>query len=283
MLAALLLPLASYAPQSCGNGATTTLFTSNGGYAGHMFDVAPSVDMTIGCLDANFSTAGVQVDVTVWWCPGTVVGNDQNQLGTWTAFASGSGTSAGLDLPTAIALTPLGTNPVFLAGATYGIYVQFTNYATAGGSMRHTNVGGPTTYPGTHCDLTAYYSKGDGIGSATFAFRAWNGTLRTDTAAPLRYRRIGSCPGNGSLAVDGATPLGRVHFLLGSAGASFVPAGKPCAGTPLGLAAPAHVAALTADASGAIVVPVRLPAAACGRSSQVLDEPTCKISLPIQF
>jgi len=212
-----------------------------------------------------------------------VVGNDQNQLGTWTSFATGTGTTAGFDLPTPVVLTPLGTNPIFLAGSTYGIYVQYSNYATAGGSMRYTNVGGPTTYAGTHCSLTAYYSKGDGIGSASFSFRAWNGTLYTETAAALLYRRIGACPDNGSLEVDGATPLGRVHFLLGSAGASSVPAGRPCAGTLLGLSAPSHVVALTADAQGSIVVPVRLPAAVCGRHSQVLAESSCETSAPIQF
>ena len=59
----------------CGSGVTNAHpFVGGNSFAGNMFDIAPSVDMTIECVDVNWSVAE-SIDVAVWWCPGTVVGN----------------------------------------------------------------------------------------------------------------------------------------------------------------------------------------------------------------
>ena len=269
-------PFGNTAPGvGCGSGTTTTFFASGNQFAGNMFDIAPSVDMTIECVDVNWNVAGESINVDVWWCPGTVVGNDVNQLGTWTMFASGTATAAGLDLPTNVNLTPVGANPVFNAGSTYGIYVQVTNYAVLAGSLRYTN-GGPTTYPGTHCSLTTYYGKGDGLGSSTFSPREWNGTLYTETAGPggPSLSVTGTCPGTMTLSITGATANDSVAVLYGPAGSTTKPSGT-CAGTTVDIANPSIGAILGTDGSGAASLTFTAPSGACGLTVQAVDIASC--------
>jgi hypothetical protein len=94
-----------------------------------------------------------------------------------------------------------------------------------------------------------------------------------------RLAVTGSCPGQMSFAVTGATPGGRVAFLRASGQGEFVvPAGQPCAGTELGLDGSARVArVVAADADGAVNVQVNVPAGACG-FLQVVDGETCLAS-----
>ncbi len=261
---------------SCGTGTTTTFFTGGNSFAGNMFDIAPSVDMTIECLDVNW-TVIESIDVAIWWCPGTVVGNDKNQLANWTLFANGTTTAAGANLPSNVVLIPVATNPVFSVGSTYGIYVQVVNYATTAGFLSYTNIAAPTTYPGTHCDLTAYYGKGDGITSSTFSFRAWNGTLYTDVVAPPgpSLALAGTCPGLVTVTASNCTAGGMVAMLYGAAG-MFTNPGSPCTGLTVDIApTPSLGGLLVADGAGSAAANFNAPAAACGLTVQAVDVGTC--------
>lgn len=259
----------------CGTGSTTTFFAGGNSFAGNMFDIAPSADMTIECVDVNWDTVE-SIDVAVWYCPGTVVGNDVNQLGTWVQFGSGTVMAAGANLPTNVPLT--GSNPVFLAGQTYGIYVQVVNYATIVGSLLYTN-GGPTTYTGTHCSLTTYYGKGDGLTSSTFSPREFNGTLHTAASGPggPTLGKSGTCPGSMSVHVAGCTPGGGVAIIYGQAG-SHVKGGAVCNGTVVRITRPTLCSVLNADASGNAGKTFNAPPGACGLTVQAVDISTCATS-----
>ena len=60
------------------------------GQDGNMFDIAPSVDMTIECVNVHQDTAGTIFNIEVYWCPVTSVGNEQN-AGVWTLLGSQTG------------------------------------------------------------------------------------------------------------------------------------------------------------------------------------------------
>ena len=107
-------------------GQLTTLFASNNGFAGNMFDLEPLVDLTeITAIDVNVDPAGDTTLVDVWYRMDTCVGHDTSPTG-WTLLGSGTGTAAGTDLPTFIDLAGNGVS--FAAGGTYGIYVDITSY-----------------------------------------------------------------------------------------------------------------------------------------------------------
>jgi len=230
------------------------------------------VDMTIECVDVNWSQVE-SIDVAVWYCPGTCVGNDVNQLGTWVQFGTGTVTAAGANIPTNVPL--IGSNPVFLNGQTYGIYVQVVNYATIAGFLLYTN-GGPTTYSGTHCSLTTHFGKGDGLTSSTFSPREWNGTLHTEAAGPTgpSLGKTGTCPGPVTLTASNCTASGHVAVLYGHSG-SYTKPGNPCGGLTLGISAPALGGILTANGSGTATLSFNAPPAACGLTIQAVDVSSC--------
>lgn len=256
----------------CGSGLTTGApLVGGNGFAGNMFDIAPSADMTIECVDVNWTVAE-SIDVAVWWCPGTVVGNDVNQLGTWQQIGTWTVTAAGANLPTNVNMSG---SPVFLSGSTYGIYVQVVNYATTAGFLSYTN-GGPTTYVGTHCSLTTYYGKGDGLTSGTFNPRMWNGNLYTEAAGPSgpTLAVTGSCPGSTTLSFSNCTPSNLVAVLYGAAGSATKPSGT-CAGTTVNINSPTLATMLGTTAGGTASLTFNAPAAACGKTVQGVDIGTC--------
>jgi len=277
LLAIALAASPALAQSACGTGNTTAApFAGGNSFAGNMFDIAPSVDMTIECVDVNWSVVE-SIDVAIWYCPGTVVGNDMNQLGTWQLFGTGTATAAGANLPTNVVLQTGGG--VFYAGFTYGIYVQVVNYATAAGSLLYTNDVGPNVYTGTHCTLTTYYGKGDGLTSGTFTYRAWNGVLYTDRAGPV-LNIAGTCPGPVSLTYANCTPNRPVAILYGPAGV-YVKPGTPCAGLILAMSPPTLGIILTAGANGAGGLNFNAPLAACGRTVQAVDVASCVATSPV--
>ncbi len=261
-----------YNGAGCGTGVTpANPFLGGNSFAGNMVDIAPSVDMTIECVDVNWSVVE-SIDVAVWWCPGTVVGNDVNQLGTWQVISTATVTAAGANLPTNV---PVTGSPTFLAGQTYGLYIQVVNYATTAGVLSYTN-GGPNTYVGTHCSLTTYYGKGDGLTSSTFSPRAWNGNLYTDVVAPpvptLTLR--GTCPGSMTIVATNCTPGGPLLLLYGPAGNSTKPSGV-CSGITLSIRRPKVGPILSPDANGDAALSILVPAHLCGLTVQAVDIPTC--------
>ncbi len=256
----------------CGTGVTPAhAFTGGNSFAGNMVDIAPTVDMTIECVDVNWSVVE-SIDVAVWWCPGTVVGNDKNQLGTWQLISTNSVVAAGANLPSNV---PVTGSPVFLAGQTYGLYIQVANYATTAGVLSYTN-GGPTTYSGTHCSLTTYYGKGDGLTSSTFTPREWNGNLYTDVVGPTgpALAKTGSCPGAVTLNATNCSAGGPVAIIYGAAGSFTKPTGT-CAGLTVGIGAPTLGGILTADGAGSASLSFNAPAGACGLTVQGVDIATC--------
>lgn len=157
-------------------GSLTTLFASNNGFAGNMFDITPTVDMSFVELDVNTSAVGIPCNIDVWWIPGTCVGNEGSPVG-WTLLDSGTGTSAGTDMPTKCPL-PNGGNTTFFAGQSYGIYVDFTSYGS-GTTCRYTN--GQNTYSNADLSLTTHFGKGTpAFTGSTFSPREWNGTMYYD-------------------------------------------------------------------------------------------------------
>jgi hypothetical protein len=158
---------------SAAPGSLTTLFAANNGFAGNMFDITPTADLTITGVDINVTAAGTLADVDVWYRPGTSVGFEDSNAG-WTQIGSYSGTSAGENFPTFIDMA--GNGVTFSGGQVYGIYIDLTSYSAQ--SMRYTN--GQNTYSNADLSLTTNAGKGMGFSGSTFTPREWNGTVYYD-------------------------------------------------------------------------------------------------------
>jgi len=159
------------APQ--GVGSLTTLFASNNGFAGNMFDIVPAVTLTITSFDVNLNSGNVGALITVYWRDGSIVGHESDPTG-WNTLGTDTVNSNGTDVPTPVAIGGV----TLQAGQTYGFYVSASNYPT--GRIVYTN-GGPTVFSNADMSLTTYNGKGnpDFTGS-TFAGRQWNGTVYYD-------------------------------------------------------------------------------------------------------
>ena len=262
--------------QNCGSGTTPGAPLAGGTHAyGAMFDLAPSVDMTIECLDLNAEFFGAVDDVEIWYCPVTCVGNDTNPA-VWTLVATAQNLSSnGPGVPTRAEIS--GNNVVFQAGQTYGIYVTTTL-----GGLLYYNQGGPTTYSGTHADLTTQFGKlGWGL---SFSPREWNGLLYTEEVLPTNPQLavLGQCgqPGSGVQATN-MTPGGTVGFAASpQAGSQTLNAG-PCGPVSVGLGGAVRLLGLVpADSSGAAsILPASgIPAVACGWTVQAFDLSGCALT-----
>jgi hypothetical protein len=131
----------------------TTLFASNNfGNAGgaNYFDLTvASNSITVTALDINTAETAAFTNVKVYVLPGmTSAGNEAN-MALWTQVATGSGTGAGLDLPTHVTLS----NPFQLnAGTLYGIAVVADPAIT----LHYTNGNGRIkTMPTRTCPLSS--------------------------------------------------------------------------------------------------------------------------------
>ena len=264
----------------CGTGTTTTTFAGGNAFAGNMFDInVGASDMTIECFDMHHNTAGNLLDIDLWYCPTTCVGNDQNPA-AWTLISSVTGiVSAGPGVPTNVDIS--GNGVVFSAGTSYGIYMDLVNYSSAG-SIAYTNgVGGVgALYPGDDCDIKAEYGKGTpSFTGSTFFPREWNGTL---------YTAAGSAGPNLSLTcAAGVVTADMAGFTAGSAiaivygpPAAYVHGGNQCNGIALDLTPTGAPLIVGADAAGAAQYVRNVPAAACGGGLlvQAVDAATCTAS-----
>ncbi len=191
-----------------------------------------------------------------------------NQLGTWQVISTATVTAAGLNLPTNV---PVTGSPCFLAGQTYGLYIQVANYATTAGVLSYTN-GGPNTYVGTHCSLTTYYGKGDGLTSSTFNPRMWNGVLYTESCGSPSFTlaKTGTCPGSMTLSTSNGTPNGNVAYIYGNAGVKTKPGGV-CAGTTVNIANPKKLAVAAGNGAGASSFSFNATPALCGKTIQAVQ------------
>ena len=94
----------------------------------------------------------------------------------------------------------------------------------------------------------------------------------------------GSCPGTLDAAIAHVTPGGQVAIVTSALPGSFTVPSGGCAGTVLGLAAPARLAAvLPASRSGAIVGSFPIGGPVCGKWVVVVDLATCRTSAAVQL
>ncbi len=113
-------------------------------------------------------------NVTVWVLPGTTsVGNETN-MGLWTQVATGSGTGAGVGLPTHVNLS----NPISLnAGTLYGIAIL----ADSSFGFTYTNgTGANQTYSDGNLSLALGSATNVPFTAPVFSPRVWNGTIYYD-------------------------------------------------------------------------------------------------------
>jgi len=254
-------------------GSLTTTFASNNGFAGNMFDITPNSDMTISAIDINCTIAGTTADVEVWYATGTSFGIETNPA-SWTLLGTYAGTSAGQDLPTNIDMA--GNGMTFVAGQTYGIFVNLISYPTQ--TLKYTNgtTGGDLF---SNADLTLLTNAGNGSGGigggSLFQTRNWNGTMYYDAGPSGPSLSVtGACPGTVTFDIAGATPFAGVALAYGGAGSFTIPSGS-CAGTVVDIASPTLATILGADAAGSVTFTAVIPAGACGLTVQAVDLGAC--------
>ncbi|MCL4868952.1 MAG: PT domain-containing protein [Anaerolineae bacterium] len=159
---------------SSGTGSITTFFNSTTQFAGNMFDISNigSSPITITSFDINLGTGGTGALVTVFYTPGTYVGNETN-AGVWTSMGSATVNSAGQDIPTPLSVGGLTINP----GQSFGLYLTVTNYPAA--SMRYTFDNNVVS--NTEVQLTLGIGRGNpDFSGGVFTLRSWNGTIYYD-------------------------------------------------------------------------------------------------------
>jgi hypothetical protein len=109
----------------------TTIFASNNGLSGTsmvFFDVTVANPVRLTGFELNsYATVNAAVNLQVYTCASTYVGNEQN-ASAWTQIAqdNGSAVGAGQDVPSAVTLQA----PVMLPAGTYGMALV-SNQGTA--------------------------------------------------------------------------------------------------------------------------------------------------------
>ncbi|MDP7062858.1 MAG: hypothetical protein QF489_08005 [Planctomycetota bacterium] len=260
--------LSTGAPTAQAPGSLTTLFAGGNGFAGNMFDMVTTSDLVINSIDINCNAAvGSAVSVDVWYMTGTVVGNEMNAA-VWTQLGSYTGTSAGFGAPTSIDMT--GNGMTWVAGTSYGIYVDLTSYALTG-SLAYTNGAGSTgtIYSNADMTLTTWYGNRntDVMGPFTqgvFQIRDWNGTIHYDGAGPSNpvYSITGlTGGGTATFTATNVTAGGGVliGYSLTGAGPTMTPFGPVDMSPPI-----SQLPTLTADPAGVATLSTGIPARASG-------------------
>lgn len=179
----------------CGLGTSdslTTLFASNNGGTGNMFDVITldgAVQVTEVDVNVEFSM-GTQFTIDVYTFPGgwedSITDdplcdfNCSFDASAWTLVASGEGMSAGEDEPTLVDIDDftLGAN------STTGIWVTLVRDGSIVDEFRYTNIAGPGNE--SNADIQILVGGGvtgpfPGAGEGVTLNRAWNGTLYYNT------------------------------------------------------------------------------------------------------
>jgi hypothetical protein len=147
-----------------------TLFASDDGFFGNMFDIRPKTDLTLTGMDVNTAAAsGEVVTVSVFFRRSSHVGKEDLGNG-WFPLGQGLAFSNGPDSPTPVLIDLDGVT--FEAGDTYGLYVALTD----GSEMRYT-IGAPTNFQNNDLEIVTGSGKGLGFAGPTVADRQWNGCL----------------------------------------------------------------------------------------------------------
>src|SRR6266481_4081501 len=160
------------------NNSITTLFASNNfgnpGGANYFDLTVASSPISVTALDINTAETVSFTNFRVYVLPGMTFAGHETNMALWTQVATGSGTGAGVDLPTHVTLS----NPIPLnAGTLYGIAMVADPAIT----LHYTN-GNGSNQNYSNADLSLF------LGSATnvpftapvFSPRVWNGTIYYD-------------------------------------------------------------------------------------------------------
>ena len=241
-------------------GSLTTLFASNNGFAGNMFDITPTVDLSITAMDINIDQLGIATTMDVWYMTGSSIGNETNAA-LWTLIGTYTGTSAGANLPTFMDMA--GNGVTFLGGTTYGIFMDVTSYPATRVGYTNGPAGG-NVYSNADLSLLTSTGRGSGgFGGSVFSVREWNGTLLYDTGAGGPVLSTSGLTGGATatLSVAGATASGNVliAYSLTGAGPTTTPFGMVDMSPPI-----TQLPTLTADASGNASMSTGVPGRATG-------------------
>jgi uncharacterized repeat protein (TIGR02543 family) len=144
----------------------TTLFASNNGQDGNMFDVtAGARGITITSFDVHINATGMR-EIAVYYKPGSYVGSEQ-VAANWTLLGRETVSAQGTGNATPVSIGGL----VIPAGTTYGLYVTVTDTSI---NLRY--IDGANTYSDGVITITtgtgAVYPFG-----TVFSPRSWNGTI----------------------------------------------------------------------------------------------------------
>jgi hypothetical protein len=186
------------------NSLTTLYATDNAGSTGGAvyFDATiGSNSLSVTSFDINTSSTASFTNFQVWLLPGMTSQGNETSAG-WTQVATGSGTGAGLDMPTAITLS---NSFVLTAGTLYGIALV----ADPAIDHRYTNgTGSNQDYSNSDLALSLGSASNVPFTLPIFTPRVWNGTIY--------YNTISGVPDTGStLALLGMGALGLIGFGLG--------------------------------------------------------------------
>src|SRR5882724_4541608 len=153
----------------------TTLFASNNfgnpGGANYFDLTVASSSISVTALDINTAETVSFTNFRVYVLPGMTFQGHETNMALWTQVATGSGTGAGVDMPTHVTLS----NPIpLLAGTLYGIAMVADPAIT----LHYTN-GNGSNQNYSNADVALF------LGSATnvpftapvFSPRVWNGTV----------------------------------------------------------------------------------------------------------
>jgi hypothetical protein len=252
-LAAGLAVLALCASAGAGTpDSLTTMFASDNGQDGNMFNVTAATDIQIVSFDLNVDSGTTTLEVYV--CPGGYNGNETNP-GAWTLVGSGPATGAGQDLPTPL---PFPVDIPVAAGQTMGIYLT----TSSGADFNYTNGSAEGAVAAQNQDLMI--DEGRGVQypfAATYTPRIWNGTIHyfSDTGTPYCSGdgQGGVCPcGNFGQADAGClNSTGAGAQLVGEGSASVAADTLFFRATQLPPGRFAMMVAGTADANGGLGLP----------------------------
>ncbi|MEZ4874781.1 MAG: proprotein convertase P-domain-containing protein [Flavobacteriaceae bacterium] len=165
----------------------TTLFNRNNGgsFGGAVyFDVTVGpADIIVTDLETNTQETGAMT-MDVYTLVGTYVGNQQNPA-PWTLMATGSGTGAGLNNPSMLALD---NDIILTANTTYGFaLVMDASHGHDYSGLGTNPAPGSTSYSNADLSLSLGSANNTPFSSAPFSPRIWNGSLiyQTYTTVPV--------------------------------------------------------------------------------------------------
>ncbi|MBI5364721.1 MAG: hypothetical protein HZA53_16215 [Planctomycetes bacterium] len=186
-------------PTPCTGQELTTLFAQNNGGAvgGQVFfdvNIVNPAGINVAQLETNTGlTVGTPFSMNIYTKAGTFVGSETN-LGAWTLTATGSGVSAGSNLPSLLefpdALIPAGV---------YGVALVMV-----GAAHQYTGTGAlppPTVFSNADLTITGGAALNVPWTGTPFTPRMWNGRIRYNCSLPPSP----FCFGDGTL-VDHTTP-----------------------------------------------------------------------------